>query len=129
MTPRDFPCFACGFEGPHRRVQAPRPPTMTDAQWAQASQVPPLVICGACQERIWEPDTGDGLADPDLTMIPPGLRDLAHQALEARDLPQFLILADGHHRGQLVYDNELFFRRLAMWDDVFLAHLRLISPD
>ena len=62
-------------------------------------------------------------------MIPPGLRALAHEALAARDLPKFLILADRHHRGQLAADNVLYFRRRDMWDEVLLAQLRLEQPD
>lgn len=129
MTPHDFPCFVCGSTGPHVRLALERRPGLTDAEWAQASHVQPLICCGACQAQIWEPDTGDGLADPNLTLIPPALRDLAHQALTARDTRGFLLLADGHHRSQLAADNVLYFRRRGLWEDVLLAQLRLEQPD
>jgi hypothetical protein len=129
MMPTDFPCFVCGSEGPHRRIPRQRDPTMSDAAWAPFATAPPLIYCNACHQTIWEPDTGDGLADPNLTMIRPALRDLAHQALEERDAVQFLILAEGHHRHVLMEDNALLLRRLEMWDDVLLAQLRLISRE
>jgi len=129
-TTRDFPCFACGSVGPHQRVHVERDPVMTDAEWAQyGATAPPLIICGACQERIWEPDTGDGAFAPNLTLIRPALRVLAHQALAARDLPRFLLLAEGHHRALLAEDNVLYFRQRELWDDVILAKLHLEQTD
>ena len=128
MIPRDFPCFVCGSEGPHQRTLTPRHPAMTDAEWEQANP-PALIRCGACGESIWDPDPGDGFDVPNLTMIRPGLRDLAHQALEARNLSRFLILAERHHRQRLMEDNALYLQRRGMQEEVLLAHLRLIQPD
>ena len=69
--PEDFPCFACGSTGPHRRSLPQRHPAMTDTEWERRmTSVPTLIHCGACQASIWEPDTGDGLTEPNLTMIP-----------------------------------------------------------
>ena len=130
MTHEDFPCFACGSTGPHSRILATRGTGMTDADWERAAQsAPALILCGACQHAIWEPDPGDGMTAPNLTMIRPGLRDLAHQALAARNLPRFLILADGHYRTQLLEDNGRYLRRRGMWEDGLLAQLRLEQTD
>ena len=130
MTPQDFPCFVCGSTGPHVRLPMQRAPGLTDAEWAQqGAEAPPVILCGACQRPIWEPDTGDGLTTPNLTVIPPRLRDLAHQALATRDLVQFVLLADGHYRGLLREANELFLRQRGLWEDVLLAQLRLEQPD
>jgi hypothetical protein len=121
-----FPCFLCGFAGPHHVVELTLNPDLPqDRQRAH----PPLIRCGHCQQQIWEPDSGDGVAEPNLTFIRPELRDLAHAALEDRNLSRFLILAEGHHRGLLVEDNTLYFHRRSMWEDVHLAQLRLVQPD
>ena len=103
---------------------------MTDAEWERRmASVEALIRCGACEMQIWEPDTGDGFAEPNLTMIRPGLRDLAHQALAERELTQFLILADGHYRGLLLEDNEAWLRQRELWDAAHLAGLRLRQPE
>jgi hypothetical protein len=128
MTTRDFPCFVCGSTGPHQRTLIPRDPDMTDDEWAQVSP-PALIYCGSCRESIWEPDTGDGVVAPNLTMIRPGLRDLAVKALEARQLSQFLILAERHHRNLLIEDNAVYWHRRGMHEEVLLAQLRLVQPD
>ena len=128
-TTRDFACFACGSEGPHRHIPVQRGPGMTDAEWEQHPGPREMVVCGSCQERIWEPDTGDGVNIPNLTLIPPGLRDLAHQALEAREARRFLILAERHYRYQLAEDNAFYLRRRGLWEAVLLAQLRLEQPD
>jgi hypothetical protein len=94
---------------------------MTDDEWAQLPGPREMVRCGACQEHIWEPDTGDGCDMPNLTMIRPNLRDLAHRALEEREVLQFLMLAEGHHRDRLIADNAMFFHRLELWDDMVLG--------
>jgi hypothetical protein len=121
MTSHDFPCFLCGFEGPHRVVPAERLPHVTDAEWEQQIAPDPmlwmLVLCGACGEFIWEPDTGDGDVAPNLTRISPELRDLAHRTLDARNVTGFLILARREHLAQFVEDNRPILRRLGMWDD------------
>ena len=127
-TPQEFPCFACGDEGPHVVIPLERSPGMTDEEWAGHAG-PPLIKCRDCHETIWEPDAGDGFDTPNLTMIPPGLRDLAREALEARNLPRFLILAEGHHRDLLAEDNVVYFRQRELWDDVLLAKLRLEQTD
>ena len=129
MTSHDFPCFACGFTGPHVVMTPERPPEMPDTVWAEAPRRPPLTLCGACHRMIWEPDTGDGVDVPNLTLIPPGLRALAHQALEARDARGFLILAERHYRYQLAGDNAFYLRRRGLWESVLLAQLYLEQPD
>jgi hypothetical protein len=125
MTPTDFPCFLCGYAGPQTRTLLSRDPAMTEAEWEAYNGPREVIHCGACRMPIWEPDSGDGVAEPNLTMIPPGLRALAHQFLEARDVTAFLCLAGGHCRTQFVEDNAGLLHRLDLWDDAVLAHFAL----
>ena len=125
-TPRDFPC--CGSTGPHVRSLPSRHPAMTDAEWERRmASVEALIRCGACEMQIWEPDTGDGFAEPNLTMIRPGLRDLAHQALAERELtvpdPGRRALSRPPPRGYRAW-----LRQQELWDAAHLAGLRLRQP-
>jgi hypothetical protein len=128
MTPTDFPCFLCGYAGPHTRTLLSRDPAMTEAEWEASGGPQVFIHCGACQMETWEPDSGDGVAEPNLTMIPPRLRALAHQFLDERAVSSFLLLAESHYRTQFAEDNAGLLHRLELWDDAVLAHFALRDP-
>ena len=113
----DFPCFVCGFAGPHFVIPLSPNPHLPEID---GRTYPPVIHCGGCQQHIWEPDTGDGVAEPNLTCIRPNLRDLAHTALEERNPARFLLLADDHFRHLLLAHNRPFLERLDLWNDVVL---------
>jgi hypothetical protein len=91
--------------------------------------MPPLIRCGDCQQHIWPPDDGDGVAEPNLTFIRPELRDLAHTALEERNAGRFLILAESHLRASLAADNLPLLERLELWDEVVLHQILFTSTE